>query len=365
MANAPVPGSLEYKFQQLQLVFAWGAAARQEFYQLMADFISDGVAVYDALDEISVRWRETKSVKAIITQAILDDMRGSSGSAKRLGQALARWSPSMESIAIDAGEQAGDVSQGLRMAANLTAVKAKVKKTIVGEMIYPSVLILLFCGVLFGLNLQVIPILEEVLARELWPAIPAMLGHIADNVGLVIGVIIGTITSVSTIYSLTVARWTGPVRDWFDKHIFPWSMNRQISSAIMMSCFSALMKAKIPLSEIIAKMSSAASVWEKTHLFEMRDRMRLGKGDGESMATELFDPRTRWILGVYGKLSSFSVALGGLSDRQIEVTLKNIQTTMALIGTLCMVLIAGMVVVVYFSFMQITIAAKAAAAAGA
>lgn len=362
MADA-FSAKLEYQFQKLQLNFVWGASARQEFYSLMADFISDGVAVYDALDEISVRWRETKSPKAIISQALLDDLRGGSGSALRLGQALSKWAPSMESIAIDAGEQAGDVAQGLRMAANLTAVKARVKKTIIGEMIYPAVLIALFCGVLVGINSEVVPILDEVLPRDQWPAVPAFLGKLADSVGLIVTMVIGTIVGVATIYSATAGRWVGSARDVFDKFIFPWSMNRQINGSIMLACFSALMRAQIPLSEIIAKMSAAASTWEKTHLFEMRDRMRQGMADGDSMATELFDEQVRWVLGVYGKLSSFSKALSGLSDRQIEETLKKIQTTMTLIRTLCMVGIAGMVVLVYFSFMQITMAAKSAGAA--
>lgn len=355
--------SLEDKFQELQLSWSWGPSVRERFYILLADFIKDGVPVYDALNEIGLRWASLKDPKAIIAKSLLASMRGRSGSAQRLGQAIGQWSPSMESIAIDAGEQAGDVVNGLRMAANLTNVKARVKKTIVGEMVYPAILILLFCGILVGINIQVIPILDSIVTRDLWPAAPYALGVVSDNVVIIVGVFLAFLTSVGLLYNYSVNTWIGEIRDRIDKTIFPWTMNRQISGAVMMTCFSALMRAGIPLNEIINRMSVSASHWERTHLFEIRNRMRRGMSEGLAMATDLFDSDAKWTLETYGKLTSFSEALEGLSARQIEELIKRIQVTMTLIRSLCMIGIAGTVVWVYYSFMQITLVAKSAASA--
>lgn len=354
----------EVAFQKFQLKFAWSASARQEFYQLLADFVQDGVPVNDALTDINARWFKTKNAKALITSDLLSALRGSRGQAQRLGESLRNWVPSMESMAVDAGEQSGDIVQGLRMAAKLTGVKAKVMKTIKGEMIQPAILILMFCGVLLGINSQVLPILDEVLDRSLWPALPALLGKMGDNVYNIVGGFIGFIISVAVIYSWTVDRWTGTVRDKFDRYIFPWSMNRQISGSIILAIFSAMMNARIPLSETLAKMSATATPWENVNFSEMKDRMRRGLTDGEVMSIDLFDEPVQWKLGVYGKLSAFSQALIGLSDRQIEATIARISGTMKIIAALCMVSVAGMVVMVYFSFMQITQAAKSAAQMG-
>ena len=352
--------SLQQTLINARLKLAWGAQAREDFYRLMSDFIQDEVPVFQALEEIAKRWRVTKDPKAQIMDAILLDMRGRSGEAMRLGQALRQWAPSMETIAIDAGEQAGAIGHGLIMAANLTKVKNEINSTIKGKLAYPGILFLLFCGLLLGLNSFVMPVFSDILPRELWPAGPRLLGRVADSVGLIVGTILGSFSTIGIAYTFSRGLWVGAARDWFDRKIFPWTLNRQISSAIMMTCFAALLRSGTPLSEIISKMSSSASEWEKYHLFQIRSRMRHGMGEGDAMSIDLFDDELRWKLGVYGKLKSFSRALESLSDRQIRLLIKRVEGVMALVQTLSMMAIAAMVVWVYTSFMAITLAARQA-----
>lgn len=353
--------SLEYHFQKLQFQAAWGPKARMDFYTMLADIVADGVPSGEALTEIHARWASKKDAKAVMGKAVLEEMRGRSGEAARLGQALARWVPSMEAIAIDAGEQSGDLGNGLRMAANLTDVKSKISKAIIGEMIYPGVLLLLFTAILIGVKSFIMPVLGEIVPRADWPAVPAALGNFADHITVNLSVLFGTIGGVTLLYRASKGVWTGPMRLLADKFLFPWTLNRRVGGAIMMSCFAALIKAGVPFSEILKRLGKDASAWERWHLQVMSKRSRESMPEGDAMATELFEEDVRWMLGVYGKRSSFASALQGLSARQIEKTISKIQATMSLIKTLCMTGVALMIVWVYMSFMQLSLAARAAA----
>ena len=73
---------------RVQLQLAWGASDRKMFYDLAANFITDGVPVFDAIDEIGKRWEAQRNPKAQITNSLLAGLRGQSGTALRFGQAM-------------------------------------------------------------------------------------------------------------------------------------------------------------------------------------------------------------------------------------------------------------------------------------
>ncbi|CAN5766678.1 type II secretion system F family protein [soil metagenome] len=348
-------------FLRMQLAFAWGASDRKMFYDLAANFISDGVPVYDAIQEIGKRWESQGNAKAQITKSLLANFRGQSGTALRFGQAMQEWAPSMEAMAIDAGEQAGDIANGLKMASRLTEVTARIKQTIIGEMMYPTFLLLLFGAFLYMISTAVMPVFADILPREKWPTSPRLLGALADAAPWLYGGVFFIIATLLASFSWSKGRWVGENRSFFDQWIPPWSIQRQISGAILMTCFAALTKAGIPFSAVIAKLSVTASDWDLSHLDLMRGKMRRGMRDGDAMAGPLFDEDVRWEIGVYGRLTGFSVALEALSVRVVERVIKKIEIFANVLRMLIMFIIAGMIIWVYGSFFTITIAVKHAA----
>lgn len=346
---------------RLRLALAWGPAQRRLFYDLAANFISDGVPVYEAIQEIGKRWEAQQNPKAEIANSLLAGLRGHSGVALRLGQAMQKWVPSMESMAIDAGEQSGDIANGLRMASRLTEVTARIRNTVIGEMAYPGFLIILFGAFLYMISTAVVPVFADILPRHRWPFGPKVLGYLADVAPWLYAGLFALLAGLTVSFTLSKGPWTGEVRSFFDRWVPPWSIHRQISGAILMTCFAALTKAGIPFSAIIAKLAATASAWDLGHLDLMRSKMRRGMRDGDAMAGPLFDEDVRWEIGVYGRLTGFAAALESLSIRVVDRVIKRIQTFAAIVRTLIMVVIAGMIVWVYGSFFSITIAVKQAA----
>lgn len=353
--------ALKAFFFHLRLSLSWGATDRRMFYDLAANFIADGVPVYEAIQEIGKRWEAQHNPKAEITNSLLAGLRGQGGTALRFGQAMQKWAPSMEAMAIDAGEQSGDIANGLRMASRLTEVTARIRNTVVGEMMYPVFLLLLFGAFLYMVSTAVVPVFGEILPRDRWPSGPRLLGALADAAPWLYGGVFLSIVTVMTLFFFSKGPWTGEVRSFFDRWVPPWSIHRQISGAILMTCFAALTKAGIPFSAIIAKLAVTASAWDLSHLDMMRSKMRRGVRDGDAMAGPLFDEDVRWEIGVYGRLTGFAAALESLSGRVVERVIKRIKFFAGVLRNLIMFSIAGMIVWVYGSFFTITMAVKQAA----
>ncbi|MBS1196293.1 MAG: hypothetical protein H6R18_78 [Proteobacteria bacterium] len=345
---------------RLRLALAWGPSARRSFYDLAANFISDGVPVYEALQEIGKRWEDQGNAKAAIANSLLAGLRGQGGTALRFGQAIQQWVPSMEAMAIDSGEQAGDIANGLRMASRLTEVAARIRSTVIGEMMYPTFLLILFGAFLYMISTAVIPVFDEILPRDRWPQGPRILGTLADLAPWLYGAGFLFIVVVMAAFSFSKGPWTGEARSFFDHWMPPWSIHRQISGAILMTCFAALTKAGIPFSAIIAKLAVTASAWDLSHLDLMRSKMRRGMRDGDAMAGPLFDEDVRWEIGVYGRLTGFAVALESLSERVVDRVINRIKVFAGLLRNFIMLTIAVMIVWVYGSFFAITTAVKRA-----
>lgn len=344
--------------QRILAKLSFGISQREGFYNLLANFVADGIPFYEAIEEIDKRWRELKDPRYLITDDILSGVRGKSGRALRLGQAMHAWITPVEAMAIDAGDQAGNLAEGLQMAARLANTAARIRGMIIKELIYPAFLIAIFFLFLFALSTSVIPLFAEVVPRSKWPTSPRMLGMLADWVPLIAGTLITVGIAFTTFYRATKKKWIGTSRDFLDAHIFPWSLSRRISGAMVMLTIAALLRAGIAFSAILDRLGAVSSDWERDHLDRMRNKMRRGVREGDAMAGELFDADVRWEIGIYGRLSDFPQALDKLSTRVIERVINNTQRVFAVIRLLVMILISGMIVWTYGSFLSITMAAR-------
>lgn len=345
---------------RLRVKLAWSSTRRRDFYTVAAGFISDGKPIYETIQEFERRWREKGDPRADTMSSVIMAMRGAHGwRAKRLGEAMAGWVTQLEAMAIDGGEQAGDVAEGLRMAARLADNQSRIKSAINGEIIYPTFLLALFIVFMLALKMEVIPVLAGIAPRHAWPTSARLMGLFADNADVITLIIIGGVTGIATAFSSTKGRWTGSVRSVFDRFVPPWSVYRQIAGATILACFANFLKAGIPLSSVLSQLTAIAPSWERSHLESMRMRLRRGIPDGDAIAGELFDADVRWEIGVYGGMTTFHIAMSSLSERVTERVINRIQATAWLFRFITLLLIASLIVWVYGSFFQITMASRA------
>lgn len=346
------------RYTRLTVALAWDVKARREFYDLMADFIEDSVPVHEATEEIHARYVSIGDARRHITQRILDDQRGSGGHVLGLGASLAAWVPSLEAMAIEAGERSSGPAQGLRMASKLVQVQSAIKTAVIAKLSYPGVLLVMLAGFLISIDLLLIPVFEQVMPRDKWPLAPALLGRLADMSNFLVAGFFVLIGSMLVLFATTKGSWSGPVREALDKRLAPWSVYRRMSGAILMSIFALLTEAGVPFSQVLAYLDGISSQWMRGYLAQMRAKLRQGSFSGEAMSNPLFDEEIRWKIEVYGRRSSFARALQALSDRVQQNTIERITRTATLLRGFVYVLMACMFGWVYMSFLTLSFASR-------
>ena len=341
--------------------FQISATARQEFYELMGNFISDGIPFFDALQNVDKQFVIANDPRKWLTTTAIRRMRGGEKQmAFSFGHALQGMVPPIEAMTIDAGEQSGDMTGALMRAATIAKNASRIKKVIWGELAYPVFLVILMCALLIMLSTVVMPVFEQIASRERWPTAARLLGGLADHAVLVIILSLLLVGGWIGAFIATKDRWVGETRDKFDRFIFPWNMHRRIASALIMSSIAALMRMGVPISTALDKLGETSGAWARNHFGRVKNKMRKGAREGDALAGDLFDKGIRWQIILYGQLTDFSGGLERLSERLTEAIIEKTKSVFGLIRTLAMVAVAIMIVWVYGSFMLVTMAARSA-----
>lgn len=350
---------MDWKQHFVRLTF--NATARGDFYELMANFVEDGLPVFDALAALDKQYERNGDTLRHVTKDAMRAMRGAKGRARSLGGALAPWVNPIEAMAIESGGESGRLVEGLRMAKRLCDTHSRVRAVVLAQATYPAVLVLMFLGFFVMLGLEVMPTLTELLPRHRWPQSGRILGWLGDN-AIAITIAMALLGVVySAVFLATRSRWTGPVRDTFDRWVFPWSLSSSVASALLLSSVSVMLRAGVPFGEVLERLSKASGPWERYHFARMRAQLRLGRPEGEALGTELFEKAIRWQIHLYGRTSNFALAIDRLSHRVVEHVLKQVASRFGVARGLIMVGIAGMVVWTYSTFFAITMATRSAA----
>lgn len=345
---------------RLRVSMAFGAKARAELYDILANFVEDGMPVFEAIGEVHKQLEADKSPVAEVTRSVQRSMRGRSGQALTVGQALARWVAPVEAMIIDAGAQAGRVDEGFRMAKRLCETSSRVRSTIIGEAMYPVVLLMMLLAYLIMVGNVVVPLLSEILPRHRWPGSAQMLGWLGDHATIISIALSGAIIGVTAAFLTSRSRWTGKMRDGFDAHVFPWSVGCSVNGALLLSSMSVMLKAGVPFDTILVQLGGSAGEWERYQLGRMRARLRAARPQGEALATNMFAKAIRWQIELYGRMNNFAEAIDRLSFRVVEQVIQSTKRSFGIFRVIVMVVVAGMIVWTYGVFMSITMASRTA-----
>jgi len=342
----------------IRVKLAFGAKARAELYDIIANFVEDGMPVFEAISEVHLRLEREKSPIAEVTRGVQRAMRGRSGQAMTVGQALAHWVDPVEAMIIDAGAQAGRVDEGFRMAKRLCETNARVRTTVMGESLYPMALLMMVLGGLILVGMIIVPVLSEILPRAKWPADAKILGWLGDHavgITLALGAFVGI---VACAFAMSKSRWTGAARDRFDAHVFPWNVSCSVKGALLLSSISVMLKSGIPFDTILNQLGSAGGDWERYQLGRMRAKLRAARPQGEALASEMYAKAIRWQIELYGRMNNFAEAIDKLSHRVVDQVIERVKRTFAAVRYATMFLVAGMIVWTYGVFLSISMAAR-------
>jgi len=333
---------------------------RADFYELLGHFVSDGLPLFVALGEIDRQYQRAGEPMQYVTKAVLLRMRGEQGRAHTFGSALADYVPVVEALAVGSGEEAGDLARGLYRAASVCRSNGQIVRTMREELAYPVFLVLLLVVLLISISTYVVPMLASVMPVQRWPWSARMMAALADATPWLLSVGMLVLAGGTAFFLLARSRWIMPMRLWLDRYVFPWSLHRRITGALLMAAVATLMRIGIPFSRALERLGEASGPWERLHLQRIRARLRRGEREGAALATDLFDDEVRWQIELYGRMTHFSEGLEKLAARAIAQTQASIRQSFGMLRVLLMVGIALMIAWTYTAFLAITLAARSA-----
>jgi type II secretory pathway component PulF len=342
----------------IRLALSFGPNRRAEFYELLADYVSDGTDIVSATDDVHRMYVGMKDGRQRITADILFGYRGgaSSGTAP-FGTTLAKYVPPVEAIALDAADSAGETKRGLEIAADSARVAAEVQRTIWSLMIAPVLLTAAAIGVLIFLRTGLIPAMSEVLPRAKWPVGPALLGKISDFVPLGVPVLLTCLLAYFIFFGISKNRWTGPSRNFFDHWIFPFNVYRQVAVSGILSSLSVMVRSGIPFSNAVERLRDSSPKWHRVHMSAVVMRLRDGVSDGDALAP-LYDGEAKFRIAAYGRRSTFHSAMAKISAQLNKLLIAALTVRFGLIKIGAMTAVAVLIGLSLTSFIAISMALR-------
>jgi type II secretory pathway component PulF len=316
----------------------FGRKGRQRIYEQLAAMVEGGLKLDNALDALwdraSDRGRRPTNVDAIV----LDCWRKEFRKAASLSDAVADWVPTQDRMLIEAGELANDLPTALREVAFLNDSVAAMRGALLGNLIYPTILLAAIVGAIYLFGQMVIPQFARVLPVENWTGTAATMADLAafsqawlfPSIGLLL------VSMVTIVMTLPV--WSGHVRARFDK-LPPWSFYRLFHGVSFMLALSALLRAGVHTPVAMAKLRDTARPWMRRRISAALHHVNDGATLGDALDRTGFDFPDKDLvadLRIYAQMSGVETALGRLGRRWVEEGRQRINAGASMLRTVMM-----------------------------
>lgn len=315
------------------------ASKRMRIYSQLSRFISNGVPLSKALDTLYVNitrgGKKNKTVQAIAIKSWIKSIRN----GWTLSQSLVGWADADEISVIHAGEISGSLDKAFENVIYINKSKKLILKALFG-LLYPLVLLSSTFFYLYIFGVQVVPAFEEILPVEKWNETGMIMKSLSDFVQNDLLYVIFFLVALSAIIFFSLPRWTGRLRNLFDK-LPVWSLYRTKVGCEFMISLCALIEAGVPSPEALLTLSMRASPWYKEKLIVTR-RMMLGgaRNIGDALEGTRFDfPSFEIVceLKTYASLDGFEEMLHEIGHQWLELSVERLKAQIDIIRNIVIV----------------------------
>lgn len=278
---------------------------RRKLYGALAKVAADNKSWYSALEVMGAEFAVAKHPLAPLAKLVLLRMRGAGvsrpGQARRtLGSELSGMVPPDEAMLIQAGEMSGMMHSGLLNAADLVTSKARLKAAVFSNLTNPVGYFIALMAVLIYISISLLPTFEKTKPRTTWPEEAQLLGTVSDNVTLIVASSVALVLACAAGLQWVVPRWTGPVREKFDRNLFPFTLIAEINGASLLKSLAGYIASGTPFPEAVKNVSMSATPYMKEQCTKLLDMMRRGKRAEEALCRLAIVPQKyHWIIKVY------------------------------------------------------------------
>lgn len=328
-----------------------GTGTRMSLYRKIASFLEEGVPLHDILKQLSKQYKKQK--KSDSRARLLDEWIASLESGRAFSTTMADWVPAGEAMLIRAGEKNGDLTNAFSNAVITTEASQKMKSTIVGEMAYPLILLVMLFGLIYLFSTQAVPQLTTVKDPETWPDAAKKLYDMSVFVESKWWLVLLTLAGLTTIISSSMPRLVGGLRRHLDK-IPPWSVYKTFQSSVFMISVSSMMKTGTPIVDSIKELREMSNDYVSDHLRIMLMKLSAGRPIGQSMNDGFLDKETGMDIEIYGELSNLQKSMERIGITAIDNSINNIKAAAGVMKNLVLVGVTIYIGWVYYAFFTLT-----------
>lgn len=318
---------IELKFNRF--MFSSGMNARRRLWIKLAKLLANGVPILDALKTLHERRVMNGLAKDPMSTALaqwMDRIRN----GHRLAAAIEGWAPRDEQMLISAGEQSGRLSDALVNTSEIMVAKTKIRKAVVGGLLYPLIMTMVALSVLVMFSYKIIPEFAKVVSDDKWHGSARLMIDMANFTrDWLVVMIVLAISAVVALF-LSFSRWSNGMRIKLDKYP-PFSIYRMLQGSAWTISLAALVSAGVRVENAVQQLGDGAGTWMSDRTSACLRGMRSGLTLGDALAKSGYNFPDREIvddLGVYSRLSGIDQALSIIGKEWIAESVETIQGMM-------------------------------------
>jgi type II secretory pathway component PulF len=319
---------------------------RELVYQNMIDLLPQGEDETTILAMLRTNLQKRK--KLADAQAIHRVYLGVV-SGKTLIVALGNVPPTEASMLV-AGAAAHDYPKAMRQILELRARVRRITGLIVQAVTEPSV----YAGGLYGfcymIGAYVSPTLTEAIPPENWSWMTQVLyalGWLATSWFAPVAGVLAVALTIACVIALP--RWTGPGRAFFDQHVFPFTLYRELVGSAWLDTFSRQIKAGIGEATALEQQMRLSTPWLASRLRPLWQGIRRGEKLSVAMretghgfpSLDLID-RIAMLQGK-GNFANVIEAAAQLFGERVERRIRVISAVLGTVFTLFVLLVGVMI----------------------
>lgn len=334
--------AVEQGFAKLQ--FKHNSSMRRRLWRKLGRLLENGVPILTALESIRKRRTEATGKGDPIVVA-LNDWIAQIKNGGRLSSAILDWVTPQEQMLIAAGEQSGELETALNSTIRVMTAQKQQSSAIVKGIAYPMFLFALAFAVLYLFGFKIVPAFTGSVNNANWTGLAKAMIDVSSFTRDWLFVGLGLFAAMVCSFFIALPRWDGRLRVKLDRYP-PFSTYRVMQGAGWLIAFAALVQAGLRIESALEQLNRNASPWLKARITACLRGVRGGHSVGEALVRAGHEFPDREIiddLGLYSTLSGFDNALRVLGNEWIEDSVSEIQSRMAVVFGLSILLVGSIV----------------------
>lgn len=316
--------------------------ARLKIYRKLISLLRNRFSLMDALDRIrGIITNDGKNPDEPLALAILYWSR-SLQNGNPFSVALEGWAPASERLMLSVGD-VSHLEGALENLIKVTEGTTKMKQPLVSAISYPMFLSMMTVLIIYAIGVYMVPPMMSAAPNTRWT------GSARDLVQLSIWIqknwliAFSFLPTVFFLIYLTLGRWKGKTRAWFD-NVPPWSLYRIFVGVTWMLAMAALVRAGTPVSQALRSLRHDASPYLLYRIDSALVFINNGDNLGEALnKTGLGFPDKEIIgdLRIYSEMDNFQGALDQMANEWLENSVTGISQKAAVLNMVATLFVSG------------------------